>query len=80
MRPPILFIHGTAGKPAHFDAWRRELERLGHACAAPALPGHVPDDPAALGRLGFEDFLASCAESAAGLGAAPHAGTRVGRL
>jgi pimeloyl-ACP methyl ester carboxylesterase len=71
MRAPILFIHGTAGKPAHFDSWVRYFERAGHHCVAPALPGHVPDDPAALGRLTFDDFVSACREVAAGLGEAP---------
>jgi pimeloyl-ACP methyl ester carboxylesterase len=71
MRAPILFIHGTAGKPAHFDSWMRYFERAGHRCVAPPLPGHEPDDPTALGRLTFDDFVASCAEVAASLGEAP---------
>jgi len=71
MRVPILFIHGTAGKPGHFDAWVRYFERAGHRCVAPALPGHAPDDPAALGRLTFDDFVSASAEVAAGLGEAP---------
>jgi pimeloyl-ACP methyl ester carboxylesterase len=70
-RPPILFIHGTSGKPAHFDAWVRYFERAGHRCAAPALPGHMPDDPAALDRLTFDDFLSASAEVAAGLDRPP---------
>lgn len=70
-RPPILFIHGTAGKPAHFDSWRRHFERAGHRAAAPSLPGHLPDDPAALDRLTLDDFVATCAEVASGFGAPP---------
>jgi pimeloyl-ACP methyl ester carboxylesterase len=71
MRAPILFIHGTAGKPAHFDSWIRYFERAGHRCVAPALPGHVPDDADALGRLTFDDFVSASAEAADGLGALP---------
>ena len=58
-RPPILFIHGTAGKPSHFDAWVRHFANAGHRCIAPALPGHVPDDPAALDRLTLADYTAA---------------------
>jgi pimeloyl-ACP methyl ester carboxylesterase len=71
MRAPILFIHGTAGKPAHFDSWVRYFEQTGHRCVAPALPGHVPDDPAGLDRLTFHDFVASVGEVASGLGEPP---------
>jgi len=58
-RAPILFIHGTAGKPAHFDAWARHFEERGHRAAMPALPGHLPDDAAALDRLTLGDFIAA---------------------
>lgn len=68
MRAPILFIHGTAGKPAHFAAWALHFEGLGHRCLVPALPGHDPDDPAALDRLTFADFTKAMEEALKALG------------
>ncbi len=62
MRAPILFIHGTAGRPAHFEPWVRYFHAAGHECLAPALPGHAPDDPAALSRLTLDDYVAAVGE------------------
>lgn len=71
MRAPILFIHGASGKPAHFESWIRYFRAGGHQCLAPALPGHAPDDPAALARLTLDDYVAAMGEAIAGLEAPP---------
>ena len=40
-------------------AWEAYFASAGHQCLAPALPGHAPDDTAALARLGMKDYLAA---------------------
>lgn len=59
MKPPILLLHGACSQPAHLDAWQAFFAAAGYACMAPALPGHVPDDPGALARLRMKDYLAA---------------------
>ncbi len=71
MRAPILFIHGTGGRPRHFEPWVRYFRAGGHQCLAPALPGHAPDDPAALSRLTLDDYVAAMGEALARLDGPP---------
>jgi len=62
MLPPLLFIHGTCSQPAHFEPWLGYFRRAGYTCVAPALPGHVPSDPAILAHATFEDYVTALAE------------------
>ncbi|MCB1489659.1 MAG: alpha/beta fold hydrolase [Bauldia sp.] len=59
MKPPILLLHGACSQPAHLRAWEAYFASAGYPCVAPALPGHAPDDRAALARLGIKDYLAA---------------------
>jgi len=59
MKPPILLLHGACSQPAHLRAWEAYFASAGHPCVAPALPGHAPDDLAALARLRMKDYLAA---------------------
>jgi pimeloyl-ACP methyl ester carboxylesterase len=59
MKPPILFLHGACSGPAHMEPWRAFFTAAGYSCAVPALPGHGPDDTAALSRLGMNDYSAA---------------------
>ena len=63
MKPPILLVHGACSRPAHLEPWRTAFIRAGHACLAPALPGHRPGDDGALARLTLRDCLATLREA-----------------
>ena len=71
MRPPILHVHGACSQPAHMEPWRAFFAGAGYDCAAPALPGHVPSDPAILARATIRDYLAALREAQATLGRPP---------
>lgn len=71
MKPPILIIHGACSQPGHLGAWRDYFSAAGHVCAVPALPGHVPDDPAALADLTVKHYLSAMREARRALDAPP---------
>lgn len=74
-KPPILFIHGMWGTPAHWQPLVDHYRAHGHVCVAPALPYHdiAPGDPPpqALGRIGIQDYVDFLAGEARGLEATP---------
>ncbi|HMN87257.1 MAG TPA: alpha/beta fold hydrolase [Bauldia sp.] len=71
MKPPILLVHGACSQPAHLEPWRAAFAQAGFEVAAPALPGHLPGEEAALRRLGLRDGLAVLRETAGRFGRPP---------
>ncbi len=71
MKPPILLLHGACSQPAHLASWQAFFASAGYACSVPALPGHVPDDPATLARMSIKDYRAAVAAARAELDRPP---------
>ncbi|MCP4384953.1 MAG: alpha/beta hydrolase [Hyphomicrobiales bacterium] len=71
MKPPVLILHGACSQPAHLEPWRSYFTDAGHECSVPALPGHAPDDPAALAGLTIDDYHRAVVEAYGALDRTP---------